>query len=192
MEIPPITDFLPMLPPNPPLPPILMRKLTKSKVQFAGFATEMIQTPSQTTTRQRDGATAYDFQNYPLIDVTTDVSGKVTVLWGWANTLDGTPAGHSGGQIITNAFDVIGGRVTRCQLVDNRPPPEGNVRNGSLAFGDPDGLFDGLWHRVIGNLVIKVTSPLGAVVNIIGTLDETFKTVAAFSAAFAGWQTVTK
>jgi len=168
----------------------LIYALTRPKVsgaelaKFAGFKTELMQEPHMTTTRQRDGATAYDFWHFPLLDITGDINGNYTVLWGWANSLDGVPGGNSGGQIISQTFALQGGLITRIQLTDTRA---GNIRGGSIAYGDPDGVFDGVWHVFASNLTIRVTSPSAAVVNLTPVLTETFKTVGALSANFVGW-----
>lgn len=168
----------------------LIYALTRPKAQpagmaqFAGFKIELIQEPHMTTTRQRDGATAYDFWHFPLLDITGDINGTYTVLWGWANSLDGAPGGSSGGQVISQAFALQGGATSRIQLTDTRP---GNVRGGSVAYGDPDRVFDGVWHLFTSNLTIRVTSPSGVVVNLTGVLNETFKSVGTLSANFVGW-----
>lgn len=162
---------------------------------FAGFREELIQQPHQTTTRQRDGVEAYDFWHYPLIDLTPDVGGDFTVTWRYVNSVDGSVAYDSGD--IVNVFSLVGGVVQRLELRDTRlgdpggvPGPRDTLRGESIAYGDPDGLLDGAWHRITSNVSVSVTSPSGNVASTSGLLDETFMSVRRLAVTFAGFNVV--
>ena len=155
---------------------------------FAGFRTELREGPTQTTYRQRDGASAYDFWHYPLIDITADVSGEYVVEWDFKNYVDGTPAGFSTPTIV-NRFPLQGGQTTRIELRDTRPPETGRdpSRGESIAYGDPDGIFDGVWHTFRSEVTVTVISPSGAAVSASGVLEEVFKSVGLLSVSFVGF-----
>lgn len=168
---------------------VLMRKPPKVVgAEFAGFKTELVEAPHQTTYRQRDGASAYDFRHYPLIDLTPDVDGDFTVEWFWTNTLNGGAWGSSEVWIPNSFTGLSYGVTVRLQLVDVRP---GNVRGGSLAFGDPDGLFDGVWRTFHSDVQVRVVSPSGAEAATTGTLNEVFRSIGVLAVSFAGWNVET-
>jgi len=158
---------------------------------FGGFKQELIQASGQTTTRQRDGATAYDFWNFPLVNITPDIFGAYQVTWGWTNMVDGIVTFTATG--IVNSFDITANGVNQITLIDNRAsPPRDPARGGSIAFGDIDGYFDGLWHRFQSSVNVTVKSPSGASATVTGALDETFKSIGKLSATFGGWNTQLK
>ena len=157
------------------------RKPPGPGVVFSGFRSELH--GAKTTTRQRDGAEAYDFWHFPLVDITADVDGDFTVLWSYTNTLDGTPEYAS--SEITNVFTLEGGKTTQVELRDLVGDPR---RGESIAYGDPDELFDGVWHAFKSTVSVHVTSPSGATATCTGVLTETFKTVGALAASFADFR----
>ena len=152
---------------------------------FMGFRTQLVR--RGTTTRQSDGAEAYDFWHYPLIDVMTDMDGDFTVTWRYINYLDGSIE-YDSGDIVNTFPGLAGGRTERLELRDNREPSApGGICNGvscrdtrrgeSIAYGDLEGLLDGRWHRFKSDVSVLVASPSGAVASTIGVLEESFKTV---------------
>lgn len=151
-------------------------------VGFAGFRTELRSGPHETTYRQRDGAAAYDFWHYPLIDLTADVSGEFEIVWSYTNYVDGALDWESGP--ISNVFTLVGTEVMRLELMDTMGDPS---RGQSIAYGDPDGIFDGVWHAFRSEVAVTVISPSGAQAATSGVLDEVFKSVGALSVSFAGF-----
>lgn len=162
------------------------------EVRFLDFETKLVQSPEMhdTTYRLRDNVSAYDFWHFPVIKIVPDVVGEFIVEWNWSNKLDGLQGGYSA-PTINNSFtitDIKG--VNEFILIDNRDPISSGRdpnRGGSIAYGDPENIFDGLWHRFQSSVIITIKSPSGATVTITGELDETFKTIGVLSASFAGW-----
>lgn len=162
---------------------------------FAGFTLNKINS-GQTTTRQSTGETAKDFQFYPLINVTPDVNGDITVVWSYSNNFDGIV--YNSGSI-TNVFTGLkGGQAAQLKLTDNRPGNPGGIggqrdtnRNGAIAIGDVDfaglGKQDGNWRSFSTAVTTKVTSPSGANQTVNGNLQDNFKSVGALSVGWAGW-----
>lgn len=155
--------------------------------EFAGFRTELRQTPTQTTTRQRDGAQAYDFWHYPLVAVTADVTGNFTVVWRYVNSVDGAPTYDSGD--VTNGFALAGGQTQTLELRDTRAAAD-PARGESIAYGDPEGLFDGAWHTFRSEVAVTVVSPSGTQASAAGVLEEVFRSVGLLSVSFAGFSVI--
>ena len=160
-----------------------------SETGFAGFRTVLVEAPVETTTRKRDGAEAYDFWHFPLIRVTPDVNGDFRVDWAYYNYLDGAAAAV--GEGIVNVFPGLrAGEPVTLELHDTRDPATTGrdpARGESIAYGDPDGLFDGVWHRFRSEVSVNVSSPSGAIASVGGVLDEVFRTVGVLVVEFAGF-----
>lgn len=173
--------------PAPPRPWFIPELPAAFPASFAGFREQLIQ--GKTTTRKRDGATAYDFQHFPLLDITPDIFGTYTVTWGYTNKVDGSQTHVATG--IVNTFNIKAVGANRVELRDTRAtPPRDPARGESIGYGDPDQIFDGVWHRFQSAITATVKSPSGATVTVTGALDETFKSVAgALSASYAGLRT---
>jgi hypothetical protein len=172
------------------IPKLVQAEPPVSDILFQGFRTELIQEEEghNTTTRQSDGAQAYDFRHYPLVGVDPDIDGEYQIDWTWTNYLDGVQVFSS--PLITNIFTALeGGVPVTLELTDNRAD---NNRGGSIAFGDPDGLFDGVWHTVETELSLTLTSPSGQTASLntgLVTLGV-FQSVAALGLTFEGFNVV--
>jgi hypothetical protein len=153
-------------------------------VQFAGFKEELRNEGVHTTTRKSDNEQGYDFWYFPLIDITPDVLGTYEISWNWVNN-----NGASSGNIV-NTVNINSAVVTRVQLVDSRPD---NKRGGSIAYGDPDEHFDGLWWLFHSDVTVTIKSPSGATVTVSGSLEDQFKSVmGSMSASFVGFNAIKK
>jgi len=153
--------------------------------KFTGFREELVQKPNQTTYRERDGAAAYDFWYFPLIDITADINGSFEILWEYDNKVDGIVGYRSG--TITNMVTLEGGRTTRVELRDTGPTAD-PTRGESIAYGDPEGMFDGVWHAFSSTVSVTVRSPSGAEASATGVLSESFKSMGALALSFAGFR----
>lgn len=180
--------------------PVGLYLLTRPKppvvgLGFGGFRSE-VRNQSQTTTRQSDGVSGYDFWYYPLIDLTADVSGDYTVVWRYINSINGSVDYDSGD--ITNVFTGLSaGQTVRLELRDTRPGDPGGVpgprdtlRGEAIAHGDPEGLFDGAWHAFRSDVNVLASSPSGAVASTDGVLQESFMSVGALAVSFVGFNSV--
>lgn len=150
-------------------------------VEFAGFREELIQSPSnQTTYRKSDGASAYDFWNFPIINIAASTAGTYNIDWSYSNYLDGKQGGLSGA-IINTVQLVFNGQTKDVQLNDTRDPAvslRDPNRGGSIAYGNPEALFDGVWHVFESRIYITVISPSGAMATCQGYLREEYKSTA--------------
>lgn len=149
------------------------------EARFLGFNTELVQNTSQNhaTLRGRDGASAYDFWNYPRVSITADVTGAYEIVWSYNNTLDGKLVGSSGG--IANTVYLAAGQIEEVQLKDNRDSGYSGRnpnRGESIAYGVPDLILDGAWHSLESTVDVNVRSPSGAIVFCRGKLSENFRT----------------
>lgn len=132
--------------------------------------------------RQSTGENATEFRFYPIISVTSDTNGELTVLWDYRNFFDGaevyasSPMQYDGFSIRNVFTDLISGQTLELQLVDNRPV---NDRGGSIAIGYDDIVLslkkqDSEWHNFKSVVRIRIMSPSGTYVDLDGVLDENF------------------
>jgi hypothetical protein len=197
----PLSFVIPMLPAEGPLGSYIQQiKKKPLRLRFAGYALTKVN--GRTTTRQSTNETATEFQFYPLLWVSPDVSGSYVIEWMWQNggefggssahTAGGTPAI---GDVVNTFPGLVAGVVSQLKLVDNRDVSFGRdlAANGSEEIGDKEfialGKQDGNWH-VWGTLCKAIVkSPSGAVTATIqGQLpNENFKSAGALEASFAGY-----